>query len=141
MTTFADHQQPRTDNGRFATIVRTEASVALDELTARPVTAADVVNRGGENAAAGRLMVAQTRQAIEKFGPQPFPTGIHAGYVVEQYFPTGTKVVENASTDEEASRVSIEDDGAVRWVLEGDEDGDELTTDELMWPVSITHIP
>lgn len=141
MKTFAESQHPRSTDGKFTTAFRAEAIVSLDETPARTVTVDDVVNRGGENAAAGRLMVTQTRAAIHEFGPQPFPTGIHASYVIEQYFPTGTKVVEASSTDEEATRVSIEDDGAVRWALEGDEDGDHLTTDELMWPVNITHIP
>lgn len=141
METFAEHQHPRTTDGRFTALVRTEAIVDLECPVGRTVTVDDVVNRGGENAAAGRLLVTQTRNAIREFGPQPFPTGIHADYVVDQYFPEGTTVVEAASTDEEATRVSVEHDGVTTWVLDGDPDSDPLPTDQLMWPVSITHIP
>ena len=142
MTTFADHQHPRAADGKFTPTARDEATVSLEEPVARLITAADVVTRAGDNRHAGRLMVEQTRQAIAESGPQPFPEGPYAEYILGQYFPEGTKIVDGAGEDEERTLLMVIDsDGETMWTPEGDESGAEISHRDFWGPTNIVHIP
>ena len=142
MTTFADHQHPRATDGKFTAVPRAEATVSLEGPPSLLVTAADVVTCAGDNRYAGRLMVEQTRQAIHQSGPQPFPEGPYAEYILGQYFPEGTKIVDGAGEDEERTLLMVIDsDGETMWTPEGGESGEVISHRDFWTPTNIVHIP